>query len=162
MTTNTVIFLVTIVLIEVFSETMSEHHYLNKRALMTANSKYTFRKLECRNDNDCTRVSKTSCGEDPSDHRKRCLCADQTHPINNNCIIKPQGIGEPCELDVHCIRLASCQKNESVPETKICQCRDEYAEEDGTCSSGDNATTSVYFTLIFLALLYNNYHGIGY
>ncbi|VVC40373.1 Hypothetical protein CINCED_3A017208 [Cinara cedri] len=90
----------------------------------------------CRSDTFCKQWPKTSCAKDPVDGIQRCLCADQSHPINKDCITTPQGLGMQCELDVQCIQLAYCALNASDPATemKICQCRDEFKEEDGTCS----------------------------
>lgn len=51
----------------------------------------TIRRSECRSDNHCKPWPKTSCGKDPVDGQRRCLCADQTHPINDDCITSPQG-----------------------------------------------------------------------
>jgi len=41
-----------------------------------------------------------------------------------------------CERDIQCIQLAHCTHNVSEPHSdiKICQCREEYADDDGTCS----------------------------
>lgn len=46
-------------------------------------------------------------------------------------------IGMTCEQDVQCIQLAYCARNESAPTTELkkCQCRDEFLDNDGTCSS---------------------------
>lgn len=124
------------------------------------------RRSECRTDYNCKAWPKTSCGKDPVDGQRRCLCADQTHPINDDCITSPQGndefgglckmscfkylpamysthwrrftdLGMPCERDIQCIQLAHCTHNISEPHTdiKICQCREEFADDDGTCSS---------------------------
>lgn len=62
--------------------------YLNLMCLCDID---TIRKSECRYDNHCKAWPKTSCGKDPVDGKSRCLCADQTHPINDDCITSPQG-----------------------------------------------------------------------
>jgi hypothetical protein len=45
-------------------------------------------------------------------------------------------LGMACERDIQCIQLAYCTHNvnETNPDIKICQCREEYTDEDGTCS----------------------------
>jgi len=41
-----------------------------------------------------------------------------------------------CERDVQCIQLAQCTHNvsDTHSDIKVCQCREEYADDDGTCS----------------------------
>lgn len=45
-------------------------------------------------------------------------------------------LGMPCERDIQCIQLAYCTHNVSETHTdvKVCQCREEFADDDGTCS----------------------------
>lgn len=42
----------------------------------------------------------------------------------------------PCELDIQCIQLAYCMHNtsEPAPDAKLCQCREEFTDEDGACN----------------------------
>ncbi|XP_050420726.1 uncharacterized protein LOC126833436 [Adelges cooleyi] len=139
-------------------ETSGEPHYRYSRGVVVGNIKHLIRKMECTTDSNCKRWPKTSCGEDPVDHRKRCLCADQTHPINENCITQPQELGQPCERDVQCIQLAKCEVNLTVGDTKVCQCREEfYTEDDGTCSSAMQAVISTYLAFVVAVIFHSNY-----
>ncbi|XP_015364577.1 PREDICTED: uncharacterized protein LOC107162262 [Diuraphis noxia] len=135
-----------------------------KRGVVPGNAasrpKDAIRRSECRNDNNCKPWPKTSCGKDPVDGQQRCLCADQTHPINDDCITSPQELGMPCEKDIQCIQLAHCTHNVSEihSDIKVCQCREEFADEDGTCSGGVRAVISICLAVLVAAVLQNNYN----
>lgn len=45
-------------------------------------------------------------------------------------------LGMVCERDVQCIQLAQCTHNvsDTHSDMMVCQCREEYANDDGTCS----------------------------
>lgn len=45
-------------------------------------------------------------------------------------------LGMPCERDIQCIQLAYCAHNASAlhMDFKICQCREEFSDDDGSCS----------------------------
>ncbi|XP_025422838.1 uncharacterized protein LOC112692395 [Sipha flava] len=136
--------------------------FRTKRGVVPGNAasrpKDTIRKSECRHDNHCKAWPKTSCGKDPVDGKSRCLCADQTHPINDDCITSPQELGMACERDIQCIQLAYCTHNvnETNPDIKICQCREEYTDEDGTCSGGERAIISIFLAII-VAIIFQKY-----
>ncbi|XP_025201238.1 uncharacterized protein LOC112598823 [Melanaphis sacchari] len=138
-----------------------------KRGVVPGNAasrpKDTIRKSECRTDYNCKAWPKTSCGKDPVDGQRRCLCADQTHPINDDCITSPQEVGMPCERDIQCIQLAHCTYNisESHTDIKICQCREEFADDDGTCSSGVRAMVSICLAILVAVVLQNNHNQIA-
>lgn len=134
-----------------------------KRGVVPGNAasrpKDTIRKYECRNDNSCQQWRKTSCGKDPVDGKFRCLCADQTHPINEDCITSPQELGMPCELDIQCIQLAFCARNTSNihSDIRICQCREEFSDEDGSCSGGVRAIISIILAILVAIVLQSNH-----
>lgn len=47
---------------------------------------------ECSTDSNCLDTPYTSCAVDPTDRKRRCLCADGKQPLNGDCLRKPRGI----------------------------------------------------------------------
>jgi len=47
---------------------------------------------DCTTDSDCLDTPFTSCALDPSDKKRKCLCADGKLPSNGDCLKKPRGI----------------------------------------------------------------------
>lgn len=47
---------------------------------------------ECTTSEDCEEIQYTNCKVDPRDGRSRCLCMDNSPPINGACSARPRGI----------------------------------------------------------------------
>lgn len=62
-----------------------------------------------------------------------CLSISAQHGSHEQCFTE---LGMPCEKDIQCIQLAHCTHNVSEihSDIKVCQCREEFSDEDGTCS----------------------------
>ncbi|XP_025201480.1 uncharacterized protein LOC112599002 isoform X1 [Melanaphis sacchari] len=110
---------------------------------------------DCTTDSDCLNTPFTSCALDPSDKKRKCLCADGKLPLNGDCLKKPRGplfvpaLKTSCETDVECLPNAICKNNATLtnPRLKICACKDGFIEEKESCNYADLLTFN-YTTLL--------------
>ncbi|XKL60023.1 hypothetical protein PGB90_001039 [Kerria lacca] len=94
---------------------------------------------ECKVDSDCRSVPNTSCAQDKTDKRMKCLCADYSHPTSEgDCKKLPKALRTPCQADIECLPGAECIFNSSDMKlsSKLCYCRQDYVEVNNTCSTG--------------------------
>ncbi|XP_026806339.1 uncharacterized protein LOC113549304 isoform X1 [Rhopalosiphum maidis] len=113
---------------------------------------------DCTTDSDCLDTPFTSCALDPSDKKKKCLCADGKLPLNGDCLKKPRGplfvpaLKTSCETDVECLPNAICKNNATLtnPRLKICACKDGFTEEKESCNYADLLTFN--YTILLIAV----------
>ncbi|XP_065220021.1 uncharacterized protein sosie isoform X2 [Planococcus citri] len=91
---------------------------------------------ECKTDSDCSSIPNTSCALDPADKRQKCLCADSAPPVAGDCRKLPKALKTPCSADIECLPGAECVEETADARIRVCQCREEYAEVNNTCTNG--------------------------
>ncbi|XP_060870499.1 uncharacterized protein LOC132944945 isoform X2 [Metopolophium dirhodum] len=116
---------------------------------------------DCTTDSDCLDTPFTSCALDPSDKKRKCLCADGKQPSNGDCLKKPRALKTSCETDVECLPNAICKNNATLtnPRLKICACKDGFTEEKESCNYADLLTFN--YTTLLIAVFTSwvwNYH----
>ncbi|XP_015364550.1 PREDICTED: uncharacterized protein LOC107162246 isoform X2 [Diuraphis noxia] len=118
---------------------------------------------DCTTDSDCLDTPFTSCALDPSDKKRKCLCADGKQPLNGDCLKKPRALRTSCETDVECLPNAICKNNATLtnPRLKICACKDGYTEEKDSCNYADllNFNYLTLFIAVFTSLVWNDHRA---
>ncbi|KAL5240382.1 hypothetical protein ACI65C_007792 [Semiaphis heraclei] len=124
---------------------------------------------DCTTDSDCLDTPFTSCAIDPSDKKRKCLCADGKLPLNGDCLKKPRGplfvpaLRTSCETDVECLPNAICKNNATStnPRLKICACKDGFTEEKDSCNYADLLTFNytTLFIAVFTSLVWNDHRA---
>lgn len=124
---------------------------------------------ECSTHADCATLQTTSCVRDPNDSKTRCLCGDNTAPINGQCFGKYKGLRHLCVSSNECDDNMICTTDNSTKTTsfgkisgsqqKTCLCDEENGYEeslrDFTCNAGVvQVVTSFVVPLLSVAVSY--------
>nr|XP_014086668.1 uncharacterized protein LOC106615130 [Bactrocera oleae] len=89
---------------------------------------------ECNNHDDCITIDKTSCVKDPNDYKHRCLCGDDSAPVNGHCQDVLKGLRHKCTSSHECEDGLVCQfeslnrtigVSKFISKTKLCLCDNE-------------------------------------
>ncbi|XP_044766331.1 uncharacterized protein LOC123322435 [Coccinella septempunctata] len=105
----------------------------------------------CKSQANCTVIKGTTCIEG------KCLCGDNTNPVNGACKAQIKGPRHLCSTDTDCVDNADClpqkdKQNKIDPNgDKVCTCQEGFAEMGYQCSG--SATLPTYPGMAFLGLL---------
>ncbi|XP_075222560.1 oogenesis-related protein sosie isoform X2 [Lycorma delicatula] len=114
---------------------------------------------ECSTSEDCEEIQYTNCKIDPRDGRSRCLCMDNSPPVNGACAARPRALRSPCSQDSECIEGAECVINPNATvniNQKMCYCMPGWIEVDQLCSGSQSlskSTATSIFIVSFIILL---------
>ncbi|CAD7085152.1 unnamed protein product [Hermetia illucens] len=124
---------------------------------------------ECNTHTDCSTLQSTSCVRDPNDSRLRCLCGDNTAPVNGQCFAKYKGLRHMCSNVNECDEGMICAIENATristfgkitggtPNTKACLCDEENGYEEDTrdysCNMGDFQAYTSFFVPVFSVIL---------
>ncbi|XP_067618246.1 uncharacterized protein sosie [Eurosta solidaginis] len=110
---------------------------------------------ECNTHDDCLTIDKTSCVKDPNDYKQRCLCGDDTTPVNGHCQDVLKSLRHKCNSSNECEDGLVCQFEsvnrtigvaKFISKTKICLCDNDsgYFEDAlrDICSGASQQTIS--------------------
>lgn len=89
----------------------------------------------CNSQLDCNTIKNTTCID------KKCLCGDNTNPMNGACSAPFKGPRHLCSKTDDCVDGAEClPKNDNKNSEKICQCLEGLEEIGARCGGESNMT----------------------
>ncbi|KYQ48254.1 hypothetical protein ALC60_12582 [Trachymyrmex zeteki] len=103
---------------------------------------------ECKTETDCGAILNTTCIAD-SRGKTRCLCDDNSAPINGLCTNKFKALHRPCNSDSECIEDAHCVMHNSSMG-KRCYCQKGFYQENPLFCNGCLSIFTLH-TMILLA-----------
>lgn len=114
----------------------------------------------CSSNNDCGGILYTSCVADPDDKIDRCLCGDNSTPVNGFCNKTQKKFRHKCEEDIDCEGELVCvlisnttkttgfNRSPAVAVAKLCQCPERVDEFDDNCNGALQMAQGILIPLL--------------
>ncbi|XP_028032084.1 uncharacterized protein LOC114244452 isoform X2 [Bombyx mandarina] len=119
----------------------------------------------CSHQSECAGISGSSCVRTPYDSATRCLCGDNSPPVNGQCEAQTKSLYHVCATSDECgdelicgvpniTSTAPAHLYVHSPQEKICLCDTDsgFKEKDHACSDADILRTSLFAIIIFSCL----------
>ncbi|XP_053622327.1 uncharacterized protein sosie isoform X3 [Plodia interpunctella] len=119
----------------------------------------------CSRQADCAGISSSSCVRTHYDTATRCLCGDNTTPLNGQCDSVAKSLYHVCSNSDECNEGLICGAPNVTtaspphmkvfsPQDKICLCDSDngFKEKDHTCSDADILKTSMLAVLVVIGI----------
>nr|XP_037870025.1 uncharacterized protein LOC101738427 isoform X3 [Bombyx mori] len=119
----------------------------------------------CSHQSECAGISGSSCVRTPYDSATRCLCGDNSPPVNGQCEAQTKSLYHVCATSDECGDELICGVPNITstapdhlyvhsPQEKICLCDTDsgFKEKDHACSDADILRTSLFAIIIFSCL----------
>ncbi|XP_013196387.1 uncharacterized protein LOC106139477 [Amyelois transitella] len=119
----------------------------------------------CSRQAECAGISSSSCVRTHYDPATRCLCGDNSSPVNGQCESQAKSLYHVCSNSDECNEGLICGAPNVTsaspphmkvfsPQDKICLCDSEngFKEKDHTCSDADILKTSMFAIFVVVCI----------